>query len=78
MKIKITEKKERDIEYCTKAAMYFFGVGLGSAALVNIWNTLGLIDSWGWALQVVSILFLATATAAFCFEVKHLYNGKRK
>jgi uncharacterized membrane protein HdeD (DUF308 family) len=77
MRLKITEKKQREVEYWAKAFMYLFGVGLGSATLVDIWNTLGLIDSWGWALQTLSVLLLVAATVVLCFEAKHLRDEKR-
>jgi len=70
-------KLEQNIEYGAKGVMYLFGVGLGSAKLVEIWNTLGLINSWGWALQTLSVLLLVAATVVFYFEVKHLFGKKR-
>jgi hypothetical protein len=71
-------KLEREIEYWAKAYMYLFVVILGGVTLWDIWNTLGLIDSWGWALQTLSILLLVAATVCFCFEAKHLFDKKRK
>jgi len=75
MKLKITSKREREIEYWAKAAKFMLEIILGAVAIWGIWQILGLPK--GIALSTALFIFLIAEFIPLYFDSMHLLGKKR-